>query len=168
MTHFHELACRFGEDSLEHVGGELSVCHASWCDDLACDVAMCVDAGQYCFLCDGAYLGSAASIARWAIFGCGCGFEDAEIGYLLRATKLFKRSGGRDIGQDGSSVRLGGWWAGGERGGHPWRVHSGLHPWRWCWYRSWGYPWRGGRNLLGLLWDGLWCNDMGVRVIVVV
>ena len=52
---------------------------AEWCDDVACDVAICVDAGQYCLLCDGAYLGFAASIARWAIVGCGCGFEDAKM-----------------------------------------------------------------------------------------
>jgi hypothetical protein len=60
-------------------------------------------------LCDGAYLGFAASIARWAIVRCGCGFEDAKIGYSLRWTKLFERSGGRHIGRDGLSVRPGRW-----------------------------------------------------------
>ena len=63
-------------------------CRAAWCDGVACDVTVCVDAGQYCLLCDGAYLGFAASVARWAIAGCGCDFEDAEIGYSLRSTKL--------------------------------------------------------------------------------
>ena len=129
--HFYELAGGFVKDGLEHVGGELLTCHAAWCDDVACDVAICVDAGQYCLLCDGAYLGFAASVARWAIFGCGRGFKDAKIGYLLRLTKLFRWSGGRFIGQDGSafcfitcnlrkkSIWLGRWWAGGKRGGHP-------------------------------------------------
>ncbi len=86
---------------------------------------MSVDAGQYCLLCDGVYLGFAVSIARWAIAGCGHGFEDAKIGYSLRSTKLFKQSGGRFIGQDGSMflfiichcrkkrIWLGRWWAGG-------------------------------------------------------
>ena len=125
MPHFHELASGFVEDGLEHVGGELLACHTVWCDDIACDVAVCVDAGQNCLLCDGAYLGFAASVARWAIFGCEHGFEDVKIGYLLRSPKLFKRSGGRFIGQDGSvflfitchcrkkSFWLGRWWAGG-------------------------------------------------------
>ena len=113
------MACRFVEDGLEHVGRELLACCAVWCDDIAYDVAICVDEGQYCLLCGGAYLGFAVSIARWAIVGCGRGFEDAKIGYLLRLAKFFKRSGGRHIGQDGSSVRLGRWWAGEERGGHP-------------------------------------------------
>ncbi len=103
MPHFHELAGGFVEDGLERVGGELSACRAAWCDDVACVVAMCVDAGQYCLLCDGAYLGVAASAARWAIFWCGRGFKDAKIGYSLRSTKLFKWSGGRLIGQDGSA-----------------------------------------------------------------
>jgi hypothetical protein len=49
-------------------------------------------------LCDGAYLGFTVSIARWAIVKIGLGFEDAKIGYLLRATELFKRSGGRFTG----------------------------------------------------------------------
>ena len=48
-------------------GGELLACCAAWCDGVACDVTICVDAGQYCLLCDGAYLDFAASIARWAI-----------------------------------------------------------------------------------------------------
>ncbi len=125
MPHFHELAGGFVENSLEHASGELLVCPAAWCDDLACDVAICVDAGQYCLLCDGAYLGFAASVARWAIFGCGRGFKDAKIGYLLRSTKLFKQSGGICIGQDGLAFLfitchcqkkifwLGRWWAGG-------------------------------------------------------
>ncbi len=103
----------------------MSVCRAAWCDDVACDVPICVDAGQYCLLCDGAYMGFAVSIARWAIFQCGHGFEDAEIGYSLRITKIFNQSGGRFIGQDGSaflvitchrrkkSFWLGRWWAGG-------------------------------------------------------
>jgi hypothetical protein len=90
-------------------GGELLACCAAWCDGVACDVTICVDAGQYCLLCDGAYLGFAASIARWAIVRCGCGFEDAKIGYSLRWTKLFERSGGRHIGRDGLSVRPGRW-----------------------------------------------------------
>ena len=38
--HFHELACGFVEDDLEHVGGELLACRAAWCDDVACDVLM--------------------------------------------------------------------------------------------------------------------------------
>ena len=96
--HFHELACGFAKDRLEHVGGELRACRAVWCDDVACDVAVCVDAGQNCLLCDGAYLGFTVSIARWAIVKIGLGFEDAKIGYLLRATELFKRSGGRFTG----------------------------------------------------------------------
>jgi hypothetical protein len=50
VPHFHELAGGFVEDVLEHVGGELLACRAKWCDDVACDVAMCVDAGQYCLL----------------------------------------------------------------------------------------------------------------------
>ncbi len=136
MPHFHELAGGFVKDGLEHVGGELSVCRAAWCDDIACDVAACVDACQYCLLCDGGYLGFAASVARWAIYGCGCGFEDAEIGYLLRSTKLFRWSGGRFIGKNGltfffitCNCQKSRWWAGGKRGGHSWRVHSGLHPW---------------------------------------
>ena len=83
MSHFHELAGGFVIDGLEHVSGELLACHAAWCDDVACDVAVCVDAGQYCLLCDGAHLGFAASVTKWAIFGCRCGFEDAKIGYLL-------------------------------------------------------------------------------------
>ncbi len=125
MPHFHELAGGCVKDGLEHVGVELSACRAAWCDDVAYDVAICVDAGQYCLLCDGAYLGFPASVARWAIFGCGHGFKDAKIDYLLRSMKLFKRSGGRFIGQDGSvflfitcrrrkkSFWLGRWWAGG-------------------------------------------------------
>ncbi len=123
--HFHELASGFVKDGLEHGGGELLARRAAWCDDIACDVAVCVDAGQYCLLCDGAYLGFAASVARWAIVGCGCDFEDAEIGYSLRLTKLFRLSRGRFIGQDGlaflfitcncqkKSFWLGRWWAGG-------------------------------------------------------
>ncbi len=43
VPHFHELASGFVEDGLEHVGGELSACHAAWCDDVACDVAVCVE-----------------------------------------------------------------------------------------------------------------------------
>ena len=105
VPHFHELACGV-ENGLEHVGGELLACCTAWCDDVACDVAICVDASQNCLLCDGVYVGFAASIARGAIVGFGRGFEDAEIGYLLRSTRLFKGSGGRFIGQDGSSVRL--------------------------------------------------------------
>ena len=66
------------------ISKELSACRAVWCDDLVCDVAMCVDAGQYCLLYDGAYLRFAASVARWAIFGGGRGFKDAKIGYSLR------------------------------------------------------------------------------------
>ena len=95
MPQFHELADGFVKDGLEHVGGELSVCRAAWCDDVACDVAVCVDVGQYCLLCDGAYLGFAVSVARWAISRCGHGFKDAEIGYLLRSTKLL---GGVEVG----------------------------------------------------------------------
>lgn len=112
VMHFHELACGFVKDGLEHVRWELSACRAARCDDVACDVAVCGDAGQNHLLCDGAYLGFTASIARWAIFGIGLGFEVAEIGYLLRSTELFKRSGGRFIGQDGASERLhrGGTW----------------------------------------------------------
>jgi hypothetical protein len=102
VMHFHELACEFVKDGLEHVGGELLACCSAWCDDVACDVTICVDAGQYCLLCDGAYLGVAASIVQWAIVGCGRGFEDAQIGYSLRSMNLFERSGGRHIGQDGS------------------------------------------------------------------
>ena len=125
MPHFHELAGGFVKDGLEHVGGELSACRAAWCDDVACDVAMCVDSCQYCLLCDGVYLGFAASVAIWTIFGCGRGVEDAKIGYSLRSTKLFKWSGGRFIRQDGlafhfitchrqkKSFWLGRWWAGG-------------------------------------------------------
>ncbi len=125
MLHFYELAGGFVKDGLEHVCGELLACRDVWCDDVACDVTVCVDAGQYCLLCDGAYLGFAASVARWAIFGCGCGVKDAKIGYLLRLTKLFKQSGGRFIGQDGlaflfitchrwkKSFWMGRWWAGG-------------------------------------------------------
>jgi hypothetical protein len=114
VMHFHDLVCGFVKNGLEHVGEELLACCAAWCDDVACDVAICVDAGQYCLLCDDAYnLGFAASIVRWAIVGWGRGFEDAKIGYSLRSTKLFKRSGGRHIGRDGSSVKLGRWWAGG-------------------------------------------------------
>ena len=179
MPHFHELADGFVKDGLEHVGRELLACRAAWCDDVACDVDVCVDAGQDCLLSDGAYLSFAASVARWAIFGCRCGFKDTKICYSLRSTKLFRWSGGRFIGQYGSaflfitcnrrkkSFWLGRWWAGGKRGGHPWRVHIGLHPWRWHLHRSWGHPWRGGRSLLRLRQDGFWCSNMGGRVVIV-
>ena len=71
VTHFHELAGGIVEDGLEHVGGELLVCRAAWCDDVACDVAECVDAGQYCLLCDSAYLGFAASVQDGPSLGVG-------------------------------------------------------------------------------------------------
>jgi hypothetical protein len=161
LLHFHELAGGFVKDGLKHVSGELPACRAAWCDDVVCDVAVCVDAGQYCLLCDGGYLCFAVSVARWAIFGCGCGFKDANIGCLLRLTKLFRQSGGRFIEQDGlvfffvacncrkKSFWLGRWWAGGKRGGHPWRVHCGLHPWRWRLHRSWG---RTLGEVVGVFW----------------
>ncbi len=81
VPHFHEMACGFVKDSVEHVGGVLSLSCVASHDRAACCFSIIGDAGQQSLLSHCTDLGLTAGVACRTILRVYLVFQYSQIGY---------------------------------------------------------------------------------------
>ncbi len=93
------MARGFVKDSVEHVGGVLSLSCAVRCDRAAHHFAIVVDAGQQSLLSYCMDLGLTTGVACWTIHRVYFVIHYTQASYLLRLPE-FCEGGGRYMGHD--------------------------------------------------------------------
>jgi hypothetical protein len=103
MPHFHEMACGFVEDSVEHVGGVLLLSCTASHDRAACCFTIIVDAGQQSLLSYCTDLGLTAGVACRTIHQVYLVIQYSQVGYLLGLLEFWEWGGwymGHDLACD--------------------------------------------------------------------
>jgi hypothetical protein len=99
VTHFHEVAREFVEDSVENVRGVLPLFCAASRDRAVCRFTTIVNTGQHCCLSYRMDLGLAAGVACRTIHWVYLVIQYSQVSYLLRSTE-FCEWGGWYMGHD--------------------------------------------------------------------
>jgi hypothetical protein len=93
VLHFHELAHGFIENSVERVGGELSLCCVAGLDWVAHHLTISADTGQHGLLSYHSDLGLTAGVACRTVQTVYLVVQDAQFSYSLGLMEFSERGG---------------------------------------------------------------------------